>query len=100
MPGRSSRPRSGNSLRKRVAALGRDLGLDARTEVRVGRRIWGAERSIDVVLTHRETRLSIGIECKAPETAGSAEEKISAARLLRCRCRVEMRRPVRARTVS
>lgn len=76
MPGRSTAPRAGDALRERVAALGRDLGLEARTEVRVGRRIWGAERFIDVVLTQRETRLSLGIECKVQDTAGSAEEKI------------------------
>ncbi len=62
MPGRSTAPRAGDALRERVAALGRNLGLEARTEVRVGRRIWGAERFIDVVLMQRETRLSLGVE--------------------------------------
>ncbi len=62
MPGRSTAPRAGDALRDRVAGLGRDLGLEVRIEVRVGRRIWGAERFIDVVLTQRETRLSLGIE--------------------------------------
>ncbi len=78
MPGRSTAPRAGDALRDRVAGLGRDLGLEARKEVRVGRRIWGAERFIDVVLTQRETRLSLGIECQAQEGKGSAEEKIPA----------------------
>ncbi len=50
VPGRSTAPRDDHTLRERVAALGRDLGLEARTEVRVGRRIWGVERFIDVVL--------------------------------------------------
>ncbi len=44
MPGRSTAPRAGDALRERGAALGRDVGLEARTEVRVARRIWGAER--------------------------------------------------------
>lgn len=62
----------------RVADLGRALGLNAQTEVAVGRRIWGAKRRIDVVLKHPETRVSLGIECKYQAGAGSAEEKIPA----------------------
>ncbi len=46
-------------------------------EVEVGRRIWGARRRIDVVLRHRETRKSLGIECKYQGTQGTAEEKIT-----------------------
>ncbi len=76
MPGRSTAPRAGDALRDHVAGLGRDLGLDARIEVRVGRRVWGAERFIDVVLTQRATHPSLEIECKVQNTAGSAEEKI------------------------
>jgi hypothetical protein len=59
-------------------ALGRELDLDVRAEVRVGRRIWGAERFIDVVLTRKATGKSLGIECKFQGGRGTAEEKIPA----------------------
>ena len=78
MAGRKIAVQSGNELRDRVAILAHDLGLDVRREVRVGRRLWGSERKIDLVLTHRESRRSIGLECKWQEKAGSAEEKIPA----------------------
>jgi len=69
---------SGESLKKRVLELGARLGLETRQEVPVGRRLWGSKRRIDVVLTHAATRQSLGIECKAQSTKGSAEEKIPA----------------------
>ncbi len=78
MPGKSTAVESGNDLRDRVADAGRALGLEAATEVAVGRRVWGARRKIDVVLKHPETRVSLGIECKFQGTTGSAEEKIPA----------------------
>ena len=78
MPGRATAVESGHALRDRVADIGRDLGLQARKEVKVGRRLWGAVRSIDVVLTDRESRKSLGIECKFQSKTGSAEEKIPA----------------------
>ncbi len=77
MAGKARAVASGTELRDRVAELGRSLGLDAETEVTVGRRIWGAKRRIDVVLRHPETRTSLGIECKYQGTQGSAEEKIA-----------------------
>jgi hypothetical protein len=46
------------------------------TEVYVGRRIWGARRRIDLVVTDVQQRRSLGIEVKYQRTAGSAEEKI------------------------
>ncbi|MBK7997209.1 MAG: hypothetical protein IPK15_00380 [Verrucomicrobia bacterium] len=61
-----------------MAQLGRDLGLEAIEQVRVARRIWGAERYIDVVLTHPQTRKTLGIECKFQSVRGTAEEKIPA----------------------
>lgn len=78
MPGKSTAVESGNDLRDRVAEAGRALGLEAITEVAVGRRVWGARRKIDVVLKHTETRISLGIECKFQGGPGSAEEKIPA----------------------
>jgi hypothetical protein len=78
MAGRAKAASGGARLRDDVAELGRKLGLDVSVEVKVGRRLWGARRSIDVVLRSPETRQSLGIECKFQGTAGSAEEKIPA----------------------
>mgnify|MGYP003412704974 FL=1 len=78
MPGRDTAVASGKDLQGQVAALGCDLGLTVDTEVEVGRRVWGARRKIDVVLKHKETRVSLGIECKYQGVVGSAEEKIPA----------------------
>ena len=77
MAGKSTAVESGAELRDQVAELGRSLGLDAETEVSVGRRIWGARRRIDVVLRHPVTRKSLGIECKYQGSKGTAEEKIA-----------------------
>jgi hypothetical protein len=76
MSGGSEAVASGDGLVKAVAALAVSLGLEAREQVRVGRRIWGAERRIDVVLTHPVQRLRLGVECKFQSKIGSAEEKI------------------------
>ena len=78
MPGRAQAVRSGEELKHRVAGVASALGLDVETEVRVGRRVWGAKRAIDVVVKHPETRVSLGIECKYQRVTGSAEEKIAA----------------------
>lgn len=78
MPGKALAVINGEELKHAVADLGRDLGLNAKTEVKVGRRIWGAKRSIDVVLTHPTTHERLGLECKAQSSSGSAEEKIPA----------------------
>ena len=48
------------------------------TEVCVARRLWGAVRQIDVVLTRQETGQTLGVECKYQGGSGSAEEKIPA----------------------
>lgn len=78
MPGRAQAVASGAELVRAVADLGRSLGLEAREQVRVARRIWGAVRRIDVVLTHGQTRKTLGIECKYQSVGGTAEEKIPA----------------------
>ena len=69
---------TGRQLEEAVANLGRALGLDVRTQVRIGRRVWGRQRHIDVVLRSPEMRLRLGIECKYQGVAGTAEEKIPA----------------------
>jgi hypothetical protein len=76
MPGRGAAVSSGDALVKAVAALALELGLEAREQFRAGKRIWGAERRIDVILTDPRSRKRLGVECKYQGTAGSAEEKI------------------------
>jgi hypothetical protein len=61
---------------RQVVALAEQLGLHTREQFKLGRRLWGAERRIDVVVTHPETRKRLGIECKFQSVAGTAEEKI------------------------
>jgi PD-(D/E)XK nuclease superfamily domain len=78
MPGRACAVANGEELAKSVISLGRELGLEAMEQVRVARRIWGAERFIDVVLTHPQSRKTLGIECKFQGVRGTAEEKIPA----------------------
>jgi hypothetical protein len=78
MPGRALAVANGEELVSAVVQLGEDLGLQAMEQVRVARRIWGAVRRIDVVLTHPESRKTLGLECKYQGTLGTAEEKIPA----------------------
>ena len=78
MAGKATAVQSGAELRNKVTKLGHDLGLDVRTEVRVGRRLWGAVRCIDVVLTRTEVGKTLGVECKYQGGGGSAEEKVPA----------------------
>jgi hypothetical protein len=78
MPGGAQAVASGKELVAAVVALAQELGLEAREQVRVGRRIWGAQRHIDVVLIDRQTRKTLGLECKCQSSGGTAEEKIPA----------------------
>lgn len=78
MPGKKTAITAGKQLADDVRGLAEALGLRAESEVYVGRRIWGPRRRIDVVLKHPETRVSLGIECKAQNVKGTAEEKIPA----------------------
>ncbi len=76
MPGKARAVANGNDLVLAVAELGQSLGLEHAQQVRVARRIWGAKRHIDVVLTHPATRKTLGVECKFQSVPGTAEEKI------------------------
>ena len=76
MSGRARAVSNGDDLVKAVAQLARELGLEVKEQVRVARRIWGAVRKIDVVLTHPQTRKTLGVECKFQAVTGTAEEKI------------------------
>jgi len=76
MPGLARAVSNGDELATAVAGLGQKLGLEASEQVRVARRIWGAERRIDVVLVDPISRKTLGIECKFQAVRGTAEEKI------------------------
>jgi hypothetical protein len=78
MAGKGTAVKNGNELKRVVVEIGESLGLTASIEVKVGRRIWGAVRNIDVVLTDPMTRQRIGLECKYQGSTGSAEEKVQA----------------------
>ena len=69
---------SGSDLERAVANTAERLGLRVGKQIRVGRRLWGAERRIDLVLRHPDSGRSLGIECKYQGVSGSAEEKIPA----------------------
>src|SRR5437016_2943900 len=76
MAGKALAVSNGDELVRAVVAMAHELGLEATEQVRVARRIWGAVRRIDVILTHPETRKTLGIECKYQAVPGTAEEKI------------------------
>lgn len=78
MPGKGTAPRAGQALQQKVVELAEKLGLKAKIEVTAARRIWGSKRRIDVVVTQEQSRKKLGIECKAQEEGGTAEEKILA----------------------
>src|SRR5438045_3175276 len=76
MAGKGLAVSNGDELVKGVVLLANGLGLESHEQVRVARRIWGAVRHIDVVITHPQTRKTLGIECKFQAVPGTAEEKI------------------------
>ena len=64
MPGGATAVASGADLEREVAALASRVGLDVQRQVKVGRRLWGAERAIDIVVSRPASNKSLGIECK------------------------------------
>ncbi|MDX9971477.1 MAG: hypothetical protein RBU21_00665 [FCB group bacterium] len=78
MAGRDTANATGKTLQCETCKIAENLGLEVRTEVPVGRRIWGAKRRIDVVLKDPSTRKTLGIECKYQSVPGTAEEKLPA----------------------
>ena len=76
MAGKGLAVANGEELVRAVVLMATELGLEGHEQVRVGRRIWGAVRHIDVVVTHAQTRKTLGIECKYQAVPGTAEEKI------------------------
>lgn len=67
---------SGQGLVTGVRKLARKLDLEATEQYRVGRRLWGAGRRIDVILKSPTSGKALGIECKFQKKAGTTEEKI------------------------
>jgi hypothetical protein len=78
VPGRAKAVLSGAALVNAVADLGESLDLEVKKQFTLARRIWGAVRKIDVVLIHKQTRKTLGVECKFQSVGGTAEEKIPA----------------------
>jgi len=69
---------SKNALREVVCDIGAALGLEVHRELDGGQRIWGAKRSIDVVLIHKQTRKTLGIECIYGDGDRVVEEGVAA----------------------
>lgn len=78
MPGRKTAIKNGKELENAVIELGINLKLNTQSQYKVGRRLWGRERFIDVILVHPTTKKILGIECKYQGVGGTAEEKIPA----------------------
>jgi hypothetical protein len=76
MAGGAKAVSNSRQLVKLVCSLARKLELEAKVEYKVGRRLWGAGRRIDVVLRNPRDGKILGIECKAQRKSGTAEEKI------------------------
>ncbi len=75
MSGKAKATKSGKALAAEVCRLAERLGLESVQEYKLGRRLWGAGRRIDVILRGGNGK-TLGIECKAQAESGSAEEKI------------------------
>lgn len=78
LPGRGYAVTTGQGLVSQVIRVAEKLELEYQEQVKVGRRLWGAVRNIDVVLTHPDSKQRLGVECKFQGTTGTAEEKIPA----------------------
>jgi hypothetical protein len=78
MAGGAKAVASGDELAKRVCEMAATLGLEVREQFKVARRLWGAERRIDVILKDPKTAKTLGVECKFQGVGGTAEEKIPA----------------------
>ena len=61
MPGRATAKETGTDLERRVIKLVQGLELEARHGVRVGRRLWGNIRIIDVVARDPVSRTTLGL---------------------------------------
>lgn len=78
MPGGRRSTEAGTAFREKVAELALSLRLVVDREVAVGRRLWGSQRIIDLILTDPSSQRRLGIECKYQHSSGSAQDKIPA----------------------
>jgi len=78
MPGGAAANQEGKRLEEMVADVAAKLGLTIKREYKVGRRLWGRIRRIDVILIDEETGKTLGVECKRQVGQGTAEEKLPA----------------------
>jgi PD-(D/E)XK nuclease superfamily domain len=78
MPGKATAVQNGDELVQEVVKIAKKLGLETKEQFHVARRIWGANRKIDVILIEIKSRKTLGVECKYQGGGGSAEEKIPA----------------------
>lgn len=78
MAGKTQASQHGMSLEDRVAKLAESLGLKVERKVKVGYRLWGRRREIDLVLRKPNSEKILGVECKYQSVSGTAEEKILA----------------------
>ena len=78
MPGKATAVQNGGQLVQEVVKIAKKLGLETKEQFHVARRIWGANRKIDVILIESKSRKTLGVECKYQGGGGSAEEKIPA----------------------
>jgi len=78
MAGKATAVQNGDELVQEVVKIAKKLGLETKEQFHVARRIWGANRKIDVILIETKSRKTLGVECKYQGGGGSAEEKIPA----------------------
>lgn len=78
MAGKALAVHNGDELVQEVVKIAKELGLETKEQFHVARRIWGANRKIDVILIESKSRKTLGVECKYQGGGGSAEEKIPA----------------------
>ncbi len=78
MSGGAQAVTNGAQLVVEVVRIAHALGLETREQFRMGARLWGATRFVDILVTDPATHRRIGIECKFQGVGGSAEEKLPA----------------------
>jgi len=66
---------SHSDLVSEIARTARHLGLDTRIRVRMGRKIWGRSRTVDVVVRDPRQPLRLGVACMFQREPGTAEER-------------------------
>ena len=74
----STSPQNARDFEEQVVQKCQELGLRVYRQAKMGTRIWGAKRKVDIVVEHPQTRKRLGIECKYQKKKGTAEQKIYA----------------------